>query len=138
VSFFGGIGFGRVGEPEWTTDRNPLVASLDDPMATKLKVVLQRVEARDHRGVAAMVTSGVSLAKGLASARRLCGNMFQPGEALKALVYFEGGDRRGLLDSERRALVDAVAAVRELPDESIAATSLAGTSRRSAGTPPNG
>lgn len=125
VSFFGGIGFGRVGEPEWTEDENLLVASLDDLMATKVKVVLQRVEAKDYRDVAAMVTSGVSLAKGLASARQLYGSAFQPSEALKALVYFEGGDLHKLCDPERQALIDAVAVVRELPDVTIASTSLA-------------
>jgi len=125
VSFFGDIGFGRVGEPAWTTDANLLVASLDDLMATKVKVVLQRVESKDYRDVAAMVTSGASLAKGLASARQLFGKAFQPSEALKALVYFEGGDLHVLSDSERNTLIDAVAAVRDLPDVSIAATSLA-------------
>lgn len=47
VSFFGGINMGRVGEPELTDDGVLLVASLDDRMATKLKVILQRTEARD-------------------------------------------------------------------------------------------
>lgn len=125
VSFFGGIGFGRVGEPEWTDDANLLAASLDDLMATKVKVVLQRVEAKDYRDVAAMVVSGVSLSHGLASARQLYGSAFQPSEALKALVYFEGGDLHVLSNIERRALIEAVAMVRELPDVSIRSRSLA-------------
>jgi len=44
ISFFGDISFGRIGEPEMTDDGILQVASLDDLMATKLKVVLQRVE----------------------------------------------------------------------------------------------
>ena len=71
VSFFGGIGFGRVGRPDITDDGHLLVASLDDLMATKLKVLLQRVESKDYRDVDAMIRAGVSLARGLASARAL-------------------------------------------------------------------
>ena len=48
VSFFGGIGFGRVGTPELTTDGVAAVASADDLLAHKLKVLLQRVEAKLH------------------------------------------------------------------------------------------
>jgi len=72
ISFFGTIGFGRVGEPDWTHDGVVQVASLDDLMATKVKVlVLQRAEAKDYRDVAAMVQAGVSLSTGLASARAI-------------------------------------------------------------------
>jgi len=40
LSFFGTISFGRVGKPELTQDGVLLVASFDDLMATKLKVIL--------------------------------------------------------------------------------------------------
>ncbi len=73
VSFFGEIAFGRVGAPEFTEGGVLLVASLDDLMATKVKVVLQRAEAKDYRDVAAMVNAGVSLVRGIASARLLFG-----------------------------------------------------------------
>jgi Nucleotidyl transferase AbiEii toxin, Type IV TA system len=55
VSFFGMIAFGRVGEPDFTEDGVLRVASFDDLMATKVKVVLQRAEAKDYRDVAAML-----------------------------------------------------------------------------------
>lgn len=124
VSFFGGINFGRVGEPDWTEDGNLLVASLDDLMATKVKVVLQRVEAKDYRDVAALVASGASLAKGLSSARQLYGGAFQPTEALKALVYFEGGDLQALSAYERDTLIAASSAVRDLPEVALVAKTL--------------
>lgn len=41
MSFFGAVGFGRVGEPELTEDGVLQAASLDDLMATKVKVILQ-------------------------------------------------------------------------------------------------
>ena len=81
LSFFGSISFGRVGEPQWTDDGIVQVASLEDLLATKLKVLLQRVEAKDYIDVAALLDNGVSLAKGLAAARSLFGPAFQPSES---------------------------------------------------------
>ena len=124
VSFFGTIAFGRVGEPEFTDDGVLQVASFDDLMATKVKVVLQRAEAKDYRDVCAMVQAGVSLSRGLASARLLYGPNFQPSESLKALVYFSDGDLETLTANEKKTLVDAVKVVRDLPDVILRSTSL--------------
>ena len=124
VSFFGTIAFGRVGEPDFTDDGVLQVASFDDLMATKVKVVLQRAEAKDYRDVAAMVNAGVSLSRGLASARQLYGPNFQPSESLKALVYFNDGDLKTLTADEKRTLVDAVKLVRDLPDVPLRSRSL--------------
>jgi hypothetical protein len=124
VSFFGSVGIGRVGEPMLTGDGVLSIASLDDLMATKVKVLLQRVEAKDYRDIAAMIEAGVSLAKGLASARQMYGPAFQPSESLKAMVYFEGGDLHTLTARVKETLVYAARAVRELPDVEIASRSL--------------
>lgn len=124
LSFFGTIDFGRVGEPEVTEDGILQIASLYDLMATKLKVILQRVEAKDYRDIAAMVNAGVSLAKGLAAARAMYGLSFQPSESLKALVYFEGGDLHTLSREDRETLIRAASAVRELPPVCIVAREL--------------
>lgn len=124
VSFFGGIGFGRVGEPQVTEDEVLHVASFDDLMATKVKVIPQRAEAKDYRDIAAMVNSGVSLAKGLSAARVLYGINFQPSESLKAMVYFDDGDLRSLTKDERTCLVNAVSEVRDLPDVKVLARQL--------------
>lgn len=124
LSFFGTLTFGRVGEPEITDDGVLQVASLDDLMATKLKVILQRAEAKDYRDVAAMLCAGVSLSRGLASARLLFGPNFQPSESLKALVYFSDGDLQTLRADEKQTLVNAVKAVRDLPQVALRAASL--------------
>lgn len=124
VSFFGTIAFGRVGEPDLTNDGAVLVASLDDLMATKVKVILQRAEAKDYRDVASMINAGVSLSRGLASARQLYGPNFQPSESLKALVYFNDGDLKTLTTDEKSTLVEAVKAVRDLPDVVLKSRSL--------------
>lgn len=120
VSFFGTVGFGRVGEPELTEDGILQVASLDDLLATKLKVLLQRIEAKDYQDIAALVRAKVGLAKGLASARALYGADFQPSESLKALVYFAGGDLHSLAVAEQQTLIQAASAVRDLPRVEIA------------------
>ena len=125
VSFFGNLNFGRIGEPQWTEDGVLQVASLGDLMATKLKVILQRIESKDYRDIAAMLAAGVSLSDGLAAARAMYGNQFQPSESLKALVYFEGGDLFSLTDGEKQSLIRAAAAVRELPRVEIMSRELA-------------
>ncbi len=125
VSFFGTIGFGRVGDPQLTDDDVLQVASLDDLMATKVKVVLQRAEAKDYRDIAALVVAGVSLSRGLASARLMFGPSFQPSASLKALVYFDDGDLHELSGPDRTVLIRAASSVRELPKARLASRSLA-------------
>lgn len=106
VSFFGGD----------TADDTMVVASLLDLMATKLKVMLQRIEAKDYRDIAAMLMAGLALDHGLAAARALYGPAFQPNESLKALVFFEGGNLATLTAKEKETLITAAAAVRDLPE----------------------
>ncbi|NGZ10861.1 MAG: hypothetical protein CV088_15990 [Nitrospira sp. LK70] len=125
LSFFGSLTFGRIGEPELTSDGIAQVAGLDDLMGTKLKVILQRIEAKDYQDIAAMIRAGVGLSRGLAGARALYGPAFQPSESLKALVYFEGGDLHRLTSDERTLLIEAAALVRTLPDVEIRAHALA-------------
>lgn len=129
ISFFGTISFGRIGEPESTDDGILQVASLDDLMATKLKVVLQQIEAKDYQDIAAMITAGVDLPHGLAGARALYGPAFQPSESLKALVYFEGGDLHRLSLDERTSLIQATSTVRTLPVVTIQSHCLAAHDR---------
>ncbi|MCY4485572.1 MAG: nucleotidyl transferase AbiEii/AbiGii toxin family protein [Deltaproteobacteria bacterium] len=92
VSFFGGIDTGRVGNPELTEDGVLRVASLLDLFGTKLKVLLQRVAARDYLDLAAILRAGVPLKEGLGAAGTLYGPRFPPTEAVKALSYFNEGD----------------------------------------------
>jgi len=124
VSFFGAINFGRVGVPDWSDDGILRVASFDDLMATKLKVILQRAQAKDYRDISAMTHAGVSLARGLASARLLFGPNFQPSESLKALAYFNDGDLQTLTADEKKTLVGAVKSVRDLPSMALQSRSL--------------
>jgi hypothetical protein len=124
LSFFGAIGFGRVGQPQMTEDGIACVASLEDLMATKLKVILQRAESKDYLDIAAMLDAGADLAYGLASARALFGTSFQPSESLKAISYHADGDLGTLSAETKIRLVDAARSVRALPVVSIGSRSL--------------
>jgi hypothetical protein len=126
VSFFGSISFGRVGEPGITSDGVLQVASLDDLMANKVKVILQRVSAKDYIDIAALLSAGVALDRGLAAAREMFGNAFQPSESLRAMTYFEGGDLYLLTADARETLIRAASAARELPKIQVLSHSLAG------------
>ena len=125
ISFFGTIEFGRVGEPQLTDDGVLLVASLDDLLATKLKVILQRSEAKDYRDIAAMLDCGVSLSHGLASAREMFKPTFQPSESLRALSFFGDGDLHTLIDGEKRTLATAAGEIRDLPEAKLVDSRLA-------------
>jgi hypothetical protein len=80
-------------------------ASLLDLGGTKVKALLQRVEAKDYRDVAALLDHGLALADVLAAARALFGPSFNPLVAQKALAYFEEGDLDALGEETRRRLV---------------------------------
>lgn len=115
ISFFGGLDFGRIGEPQATSDGVLAVASLTDLMATKLKVILQRSAAKDYQDIAAMIRAGVRVDVALAAAEQMFKPTFPPAESLKALVYFEDGDLRRLSREDREALKGAAAGVKRLP-----------------------
>lgn len=124
LSFFGGIDFGRVGNPIMTNDEVLQVASLDDLMATKLKVVLQRAELKDYLDISNMLEYGVSLEKGLSAARSMFGPNFQPSESLRALTYFEDGDLKKLKDKDKKIIISAVNNVRKLEPVDILSNQL--------------
>ena len=118
VSFFGGIGFGRVADPLRTRDQILLVASLDDLMATKLKATLDRAEAKDYRDIAQMLEAGVSLPQGLSAFRTMFRG--EPAEVLRALSYFGDGDLSSLAGREKVILQKATSRIGALPDVTIA------------------
>jgi hypothetical protein len=129
VSFFGEIGIGRAGIPDRTSDGAVEVASLLDLLATKLKVMQQRIEAKDYWDVAALLRAGVRLEAGLAAAAAMYFPAFQPSEAIKALTYFEGGDLASLPETERASLTRAVAGMRRLPVTGLVSRSLSSQSQ---------
>ncbi|HWT31118.1 MAG TPA: nucleotidyl transferase AbiEii/AbiGii toxin family protein [Propylenella sp.] len=114
LSCFGGMRLGRVREPAETRDGTLLVASLDDLMATKLKAILDRAEAKDYRDIAAMLRAGVALERGLAAFRKIFRG--EPATVLKAIGYFKDGDLPSLTPADRNILRSARDRVGALPD----------------------
>ncbi len=123
ISFFGRIGIGRVREPLLTRDRILLIASLDDLMATKLKVILDRAEARDYRDIAEMIAAGVSLSTGLGAFKKMFNG--DPSQVLRAIGYFKDGDLHSLAKADQDLLRNARDQVIEVPDVQITPGTLA-------------
>lgn len=116
LSFFGGLTFGRVAAPDAIESQEFRIASLQDLIATKLKVLWQRAEAKDYLDVAAIIRAGVSLEYGLGCAIALYGATFNPVIVLKALTFFEDGDLNTLKEDVRELLIAAASSIRDLPE----------------------
>lgn len=123
ISFFGSLGIGRINAPLRTKDGTLLVASLEDLLATKLKTILDRAEAKDYRDLAAMLSAGVSLENALGG----FANMYRkdPGLALKAIGFFKDGDLASLSRSDQIILWKARDSISEIPKVRITRGSLA-------------
>lgn len=89
ISFFGNLGYGRVGEPRLTEDGVLVVASALDIFATKLKGIIQRPSTEDFADIIRLIKSQESLLEALEAASILFGTDFSPMLALKALSYFD-------------------------------------------------
>ncbi|MFI4914401.1 MAG: nucleotidyl transferase AbiEii/AbiGii toxin family protein [Steroidobacterales bacterium] len=124
LSCFGGLTFGRFGQPTIAAASQVAVASLDDLLATTLAAVLLRVEAKDYRDLAALLRAGLSLARGLAIASEMYGPQFPAAQCVKTLTYFKGGDLAELPDVDRTTLRSASAAVDGLPQVSRLSSTL--------------
>src|SRR5581483_158188 len=88
VSFFGSLEMRRVHDPELAEEGGIQVASMLDLLASKLKTVQARAEAKDYRDIAAMLEAGLGLGEGLAAAIAVYGKEFNGALSLKALTFF--------------------------------------------------
>ncbi len=113
VSFFGGINIGHINEPLLTADSNLLVASQGDLLATKLKAILDRVEAKDYRDIAAMIDAGTSLEQALGAFAAMFKS--DPALPLRALGFFKDGDLPDLSPREQNTLRNARDKVGNIP-----------------------
>jgi len=116
VSFFGGMAIGRINDPLLTKDSILLVASTEDLLATKLKAILDRAEAKDYRDIAAMLSAGVSLERGLGAFAKMYGK--DPALPLRAIGFFKDGDLPSLPKPDQdalRAARDRVSAIPQVP-----------------------
>jgi len=92
-------------------------------LATKLKAILDRAEAKDYLDISAMLSAGISLERALGAFTKMYGK--DPGLALRAIGYFKDGDLPSLPETDRDILRAARDGVAEIPDVSITYGSLA-------------
>ncbi len=112
ISFFGGIEFGRVGEPVRTAGHPP-IASAIDLLGTKLATITQRIEARDYVDVAALLQSGLTINNGVAAMLALYGSQVSGMQSMKTLTWYrDGGLEEALPEEVKQTLRDAVLAFR--------------------------
>jgi hypothetical protein len=124
LSFFGGLAIGRINEPCQTKDTKLLVASMDDLLATKLKAILDRAEAKDYQDISAILSAGIPLEKALGGFAMMYGK--DPALPLRALGYFKDGDLPLLPKSDQDILRAARDRISEIPDIAITNGSLSG------------
>ncbi len=114
VSFFGGMNMGRINAPPLTTDSTLLIASIEDLLATKLKAILDRAEAKDYRDISAILATGASLERGLGGFAKMYAR--DPGLPLRAIGFFKDGDLPSLAKDDQELLRAARDRVAEIPD----------------------
>ena len=90
LSFFGGLSFGRIGDPDKPPNR-PAIAAPIDLLATKLKTLHDRVEAKDYLDIEVLLKSGLTLNEGVAAAQGLFGRTLNALDTAKAVGWFKDG-----------------------------------------------
>lgn len=125
LSFFGSLKFGRVGSPDRISDKPP-IASLLDLLATKLKVLHDRIEAKGYLDVEALLRAGLTLDAGIAAAQALFGTQLNPIDTVKTLTWFKDGGLERRLSATTRQFLEAAAAGFDpaTPPLELAATNL--------------
>ena len=114
LSFFGDLALGRINDPLRTNDGVLLVASLDDLLATKLKAILDRAEAKDYRDIAGLLRAGASLERALGAFAKMYRR--DPGRPLRAIGFFKDGDLPSLAKPDQDLLRAARVRVSDVPD----------------------
>ena len=117
ISFFGGVAIGRINQPLLTTDATLLVASLEDLLATKLKAIMDRAEAKDYRDISVLLSAGVSLETALGAFAKMYGK--DPSLPLRAMGFFKDGDLPSLPKSDQDVLRKARDRVSKIPEVQI-------------------
>ena len=111
LSYFGGLSIGCVDAPEEALGPKIKVASLRDIAATKLSVIMQRVEVKDYIDIHALLTQArFPLAEMLSCGRGVFGAAFDPLLSLKSLAYHEDAALASLRPNQRRDLLAAIRA----------------------------
>jgi hypothetical protein len=111
ISFFGGLPFNRVGDPETAQGSKVKVASLLDIAANKVRTIIVRASLKDYLDIAALMDAGVTIPQAIAAAKAVYGSQYNAWLSKKALACFEENDVRQLSAATRQRLVAAAEAL---------------------------
>jgi hypothetical protein len=114
VSFLGDLNLRVVGLPD-SAPNGVRVASIDDLAGTKVKALLDRIEAKDYLDIAALLRAGLSVERIIGDAMAIFGRAFSPIIALKALAAVDDPGLTVLPSRTKRELRAAAAAVSTIP-----------------------
>jgi len=109
LSFFGGLSFGRIGDPE-RVDGKITIAAPIDLLATKLKTLHDRIEPKDYLDIEVLLKSGLTLNQGVGAARTLYGDSLNPLDTAKAVGWFKDGGLESKLPAGTRSFLAAASA----------------------------
>jgi hypothetical protein len=118
IQFLGGLSYRRVRDPLETDDRIARVASPLDLLATKLRTIWMRSQAKDYLDIDELLRQGVGLKNGLGAAYAVFNGEFKSHVSLRALGYFSDGDLPSLPQPVKERLMKEVNMVigEELPE----------------------
>jgi hypothetical protein len=111
ISFFGGLPFNRVGDPERAQGSTVRVASLLDLAANKVRTIIVRASLKDYLDIEALMSAGITVPQAVAAARAVYGQHYNAWLSKKALACFEENDVRQLSPAVRHKLVAAAEAL---------------------------
>ncbi len=111
IQFLGGLSYRRVCDPQETDDEILRVASPLDLLATKLRTIWTRSQAKDFLDIDEFLQRGVGLKNGLGAAYAVFHGEFNSHISLRALGYFNDGDLPTLPEKVKKRLMEAVNSV---------------------------
>ena len=111
IQFLGGLSYRRVRDPLETDDKVARVASPLDLLATKLRTIWLRSQAKDFLDIDELLRRGVRLKDGLGAAYAVFHGEFNSHISLRGLGYFNDGDLPSLPQPVKERLVKEVNSV---------------------------
>ena len=111
IQFLGGLSYRRVRDPLETDDKVARVASPLDLLATKLRTIWMRSQAKDFLDIDELLRRGVGLKDGLGAAYAVFHGEFNSHISLRGLGYFNDGDLPSLPQPVKERLVKEVNSV---------------------------
>jgi hypothetical protein len=111
ISFFGGMPFNRVQDPETPQGSKVKVATLLDIAANKVRTIVVRASLKDYLDIVALMDAGVTIPRAVAAAKAVYGPQYNAWLSKKALACFEENDVRQLPVEARQRLVAAAEAL---------------------------